>query len=1081
LANTITRMINLGVDTSQAQQGFEEMSRMAVETAQKIVDSMNEQQTAAERMAQKEIQSRAQTVLAAKQAMDQQQADHDRLIKAYNDSDTRYTDASKVGATEREKVDAALSKSMMDNSAKVLERSTADLHKLKDEYQNAMTAMDQAATRSAQHQITMEQMLARERHANIQSAATRGAIGFARETAGAAGLPVPGFLGGPVGLMGAGVGLAAGAILRDSIQGVAEYADAINQLRIQSGATAKEISTMAAVAGKFNISTDELSFMLNNLKRAMVDQPQLFNAMGIALKNTDGSTRSNIEVFNELRKTLGGAKADANMMQVAQETLGRSAYQLLPYLSASDDQIKKLSASVQGTSQVIDEAGIKSAKEYSIKLEELARTSTNLQHTVGEAVVPVITKGLAILGQVFDGFGKFVTNVLEDLITHAAHFGNTLADLFKGDFEGAAKEANLFMTKGLGIWGSYTKAIKDAQAAADESEAARKERAAAMVDTGGGTAELESMRQLTKDHEAQVKAEQDVILVIREKISAIQQATAARVQEMRDTLEAFTRTRQEEIQNIQDTLTENTKASQKRLQSIRDELQAYTEVQADRTTALQDELKAYEEAARVRRESRTDEIEGMHKAIALIDETYAKEQRAAQEALSAQQLAHDKNREIFRSKGETEEAYSQQVYQNSLKIAADEKTIADQKKKDEIDLQKKIIEDRIKAIETAQKADDDAALAWRTNIEKRIEGIHKATIEHTKAINNEIKDIERKQAAETEATNEKLKDLQRDMTKHTQVVNDEIKNIERATAATVKELEAQVKANEDAARKSQEAWTQGLTTIAKVAETTEARMVAAANAAAAAWAAAASAAAAAAAGDAGGTHLDPGRGGGGSSSVTGGGGYPGAGGGGTSKGQGGGHATLLSKEQIRSLVVAAGFQGGDALVATAVALAESGGDPRASNTTGNSPPSTDRGLFQLNSYWQKKYSDAVAYDPQQASAAAYEIYQDRGGNFSAWSAFNNGSYTRYLAAGGSFQADEPYLMMNARTRSIDAVVGEGSHSERISVEPMSHDADQQEALTTTVIIPLYLAGREIGRAVGEIKDRRASHGYGRRR
>lgn len=102
----------------------------------------------------------------------------------------------------------------------------------------------------------------------------------------------------------------------------------------------------------------------------------------------------------------------------------------------------------------------------------------------------------------------------------------------------------------------------------------------------------------------------------------------------------------------------------------------------------------------------------------------------------------------------------------------------------------------------------------------------------------------------------------------------------------------------------------------------------------------------------------------------------------------------LTDLQIAQLVVSNGFQ--NPAIAVAVALAESGGDTNARNTAGNSPPSTDRGLFQINSYWHREVSDACAYNADCCTKAAYRI-SNGGRNWTPWTTYNVGAHKKYLA------------------------------------------------------------------------------------
>ncbi|MEU3756924.1 transglycosylase SLT domain-containing protein, partial [Streptomyces olivoreticuli] len=91
----------------------------------------------------------------------------------------------------------------------------------------------------------------------------------------------------------------------------------------------------------------------------------------------------------------------------------------------------------------------------------------------------------------------------------------------------------------------------------------------------------------------------------------------------------------------------------------------------------------------------------------------------------------------------------------------------------------------------------------------------------------------------------------------------------------------------------------------------------------------------------------------------------------------------------------AGWRGEALELAVAVALAESSCNPSASNTTNNTPPSTDRGLWQINNYWHKEVDDACAYDPQCNANAAYRI-SNGGRNWDPWSTYVQGAHLRHM-------------------------------------------------------------------------------------
>lgn len=110
---------------------------------------------------------------------------------------------------------------------------------------------------------------------------------------------------------------------------------------------------------------------------------------------------------------------------------------------------------------------------------------------------------------------------------------------------------------------------------------------------------------------------------------------------------------------------------------------------------------------------------------------------------------------------------------------------------------------------------------------------------------------------------------------------------------------------------------------------------------------------------------------------------------------------VLADEKIAGIALNAGFTGNALNTAVAIALAESGGNPRAHNAT---PPDDSYGLMQINMLGamgperRKRFnlrSNEDLYDPSTNMRVAYALWKSRGG-FGDWSTYNNGRYLTYL-------------------------------------------------------------------------------------
>jgi hypothetical protein len=108
----------------------------------------------------------------------------------------------------------------------------------------------------------------------------------------------------------------------------------------------------------------------------------------------------------------------------------------------------------------------------------------------------------------------------------------------------------------------------------------------------------------------------------------------------------------------------------------------------------------------------------------------------------------------------------------------------------------------------------------------------------------------------------------------------------------------------------------------------------------------------------------------------------------------------LSDDAIATYAAQAGFRDFDLAVAVAIALAESGGDPRAVCVDTNG--SRDEGLWQINSV--HGYASSCTFDPSCSAAVAYRLYVARGHAFGDWVTYSSDRFLTYLPRGAQAAA-----------------------------------------------------------------------------
>jgi len=124
--------------------------------------------------------------------------------------------------------------------------------------------------------------------------------------------------------------------------------------------------------------------------------------------------------------------------------------------------------------------------------------------------------------------------------------------------------------------------------------------------------------------------------------------------------------------------------------------------------------------------------------------------------------------------------------------------------------------------------------------------------------------------------------------------------------------------------------------------------------------------------------------------------------------------TTLSANQIAAAAQQAGFSGQDLVIAIAVALAESSGNPSATHS--NSNGSVDYGLWQINSVHASLVAGNWA-DPTSNAKMAYSVWQ--GSGWSAWTTYTSGAYLKYMgqASAAANAPDTSGIQLTASTSS----------------------------------------------------------------
>ena len=125
-----------------------------------------------------------------------------------------------------------------------------------------------------------------------------------------------------------------------------------------------------------------------------------------------------------------------------------------------------------------------------------------------------------------------------------------------------------------------------------------------------------------------------------------------------------------------------------------------------------------------------------------------------------------------------------------------------------------------------------------------------------------------------------------------------------------------------------------------------------------------------------------------------------------------------SAPRLRDLAKSAGFTDSEAVTAAAIAMAESGGDPKAAN-----PNSNARGLWQIMT---TAHGDKIAgrdiLSPQVNADVARKVYIEAGKKWTPWAVYNSGAYRKYIEAAGGTATDPLSAAGGAASDAVSDVI-----------------------------------------------------------
>jgi len=206
-----------------------------------------------------------------------------------------------------------------------------------------------------------------------------------------------------------------GSIVKQSI----DAADRFGELAEMVGITTEEMSRLGYVAKLSATDQETLATSLGKLSRLAADAASggktagdVFQALGVSVKGTDGTLKGSTELLREIAERLASYKDGAEKSALAQEVFGKQGAALIPLLNRGASGIAALEAEADLLGITLSTSASNAAGEFNDNLDRLNAAQEGIGRRIAEQLLPTLqrlTTGLFDSAKNADLFGRAAT------------------------------------------------------------------------------------------------------------------------------------------------------------------------------------------------------------------------------------------------------------------------------------------------------------------------------------------------------------------------------------------------------------------------------------------------------------------------------------------------------------------------------------------------------------------------------------------------------------------------------------------------------------------------------------------------
>jgi len=191
--------------------------------------------------------------------------------------------------------------------------------------------------------------------------------------------------------------VAAAAALAALTKSAINSADDLGKLAQKTGITAESLSGLKYAGDLSGVSLESLSGGLTKLSRSMSEaadgtgaQADAFRALGVEVKNSDGSLRATDAVLADVAQKFSEYADSAEKTALAQAIFGKSGADLIPLLNLGSAGLKEMRAEAERLGIVMSADLTKAAEEFNDTLTKIGTVTQAIGIQLAKELLPAL-------------------------------------------------------------------------------------------------------------------------------------------------------------------------------------------------------------------------------------------------------------------------------------------------------------------------------------------------------------------------------------------------------------------------------------------------------------------------------------------------------------------------------------------------------------------------------------------------------------------------------------------------------------------------------------------------------------------